>query len=79
MLLGELSDVLDGDDGAALHVQVGVVLGIRQPRCFVGGVHLTDLKHMSWLKHVGNSRNITENFFQITHAMFSTTQNVCVP
>ena len=47
MLLGELADVLDGDDGAALHVQVSVVLGVRQPSGLVGGVHLTDLEHIS--------------------------------
>ena len=60
MLLGELADVLDGDDGAALHVEVSVVPGVGQPRGLVGGVHLTDLEHMSWLKHIGNSTNITE-------------------
>ena len=44
VLLGELPDVLDGDHGAALHVQVRVVLRIREPRCLVGSVHLSDLK-----------------------------------
>ena len=44
VLLGELPDISDGDDGAALDVQVGVVLAVRQPRRLVGSVHLSHLK-----------------------------------